>query len=334
MACFRVARVSRAGGYGSIVAIGAVFLLTGLLAAWVGPFHHRARAEDKMRLSWEARARLENAAAGLLTALSDSTDGDSERMLAFVPPNGARLEDAGSRINLNWVRRYVLRDSPALFGLFVSGSPDELQAYRQKAVLGMDIGDYSPFFDETTLAHYFTLDTPLCINSVDEFSFENVMSRALRSESAGAVWRDRLRDLRREGKRLKDESAVRAWFGAEWDKVKLFVSPYPEWNANTLHPFLLNAVLACAEFSIANPATASETLIHARAARYLTIADLRTMLGVAEDNPLWLHLGDRSSAWKLTVSEESGLGIEVVFRSRPETEHGSAFRVLSTRFFP
>jgi len=322
----------RAGGYGSLVAIGAVFLVTGLLAAWTGPFLHRAQAEDKLRLSWEAQVRLEEKAAALLAEISDATDGDAEEILAFNLPQDARLEDSGSRINLNWARRYILRDSPAILGLFTALSPDELQAYRQKAVLGTDLTAYSAFFDEVTLSEYFTLDTPLNVNCVDEFAFENVMSYATGSESSGSAWRDRLRELRLSGKRLADEDKTRAWFGSDWDKAKLFVSATPEWNANTLHPFLLRAVLSCAEFKIANPAAAAGTILATRDARYLSVSDLRTLLGLLEDNALWLHLGDTSSAWKLSLSNGEGLSIEVNFKPRAESESGPAFRILTTRF--
>jgi len=322
----------RAGGYGSLVAIGAVFLVTGLFAAWVGPYRYRVEKEEKLRRGWEVERALEASASKLLTSLSDSTRGEAEKMLAFDLPPNAKLEDSGSRINLNWARRYILCDSPALLGLFTTLSPDELQAYRQKAVLGTDLSVYSAFFDEATLSEYFTLDTPLNVNCVDEFAFENVLAEAPGAESSGAAWRERLRELRLWGKRLKGESATRAFFGADWDRVELFVGAAPEWNANTLHPFLLSAVLSCAEFKIANPAAAAGTILDARVARYLSVSDLRTLLGIPEDNPIWLHLGDESSAWKLSLSNDEGLSIDVVFRPRAEVESGSAFRVLATRF--
>jgi len=321
-----------AWGFGSLVAIGAVFLVTGLVAAWAGPYRYRVGEEDDMRSSWGARAALEAEAASILEGLADSTRGRTEDMLAYALPEAARLEDAGSRINLNWVRAYVLRDAPALLALFSGGSPDELQAFRSASRLGSRLDAYADFFDQETLERYFTLRTPMNVNTVDEFSFENVMALATGDASSGASWRERLRDLRLSGKAVEDEAELRAWFGTDWDKVALFAQATPEWNANTFDPFLLGAVFACAEFAIADPASAASAIIGARESRYLVDADLRTILGLPKENQIWRHLGTETSAWTLYVSDASGLRIEVDFRTRGEVEAGGVFRVIARRW--
>jgi hypothetical protein len=312
--------------------MGGILLLTGLLAAWIGPSVYRVKEEDRLRSAWRGKSALEAEAASLLERISDSTRGESEKILSYGLPAGASLEDSGSRINLNWVRRYILGDSPELRSLFVQGSPDELQAFRQKNKLGTNLDVYAFFFEPGVLASLFTLKSPMNINTVDEFAFENVMSQATGDEISGALWRDRLRSLRLSGRLIKDEFELRAWFGADWDKVALFTSALPEWNVNTLKPALLRAVLGCTQFKLHNPDAAASALLGARDARYLSDADLRTILGLPKDNPIWAHLGTESSAWTLKLAGESGLVLEVDFMVRPKGEAASVFRMTALRW--
>ena len=83
---------------------------------------------------------------------------------------------------------------------------------------------------------------------------------------------------------------------------------------------------------IPNPDAEGSHVLAAIEARYLSVSDLRTLLGIHEDNPIWLHLGDESCAWRLSLSDDAGLCVDVGFRTRSEAESGSAFRVLETRF--
>jgi hypothetical protein len=285
-----------------------------------------------MRELWDARSALEAEAASILEKLSDSTRGGTEEMLAYALPESAGLEDSGSRINLNWVRRYVLGDSPAILALFKEGSPDELQAFRQGSRIGTSVAAYAGFFDQAALDRYFTARTPMNVNTVDEFAFENVMARATGDASSGTTWRERLRALRLSGKLLRDEGELRAWFGADWDKVSLFATAIPEWNANTLDGFLLGALLSCSDFALADPASAASAILSARERRYLGDADLRAILGLGVDNPIWAHLGTRTASWTLHVKDEWGLRIEVDFAPRGETEAGGAFRIRARRW--
>lgn len=319
-------------GFASLVVMGVILLLTGFLAAWIGPSLYRIKDEDRLSSVWKSKAALEAEAASLLEKIADSTRGETEKILSYSLPAGASLEDAGSRINLNWVRRYILGDSPELRSLFVKGSPDELQAFRQKSKIGMNLDVYAGFFEPGVLTSLFTLKTPMNINTVDEFAFENVMSQATDSDTWGALWRDRLRSLRLSGRLIKDESELRAWFGADWDTVKRFATAVPEWNVNTLKPVLLRAILGCTQFKLHNPDAAASALLGARDARYLSDADLRTILGLPKDNPIWAHLGTESSAWTLKLADESGLVLEVDFTVRPKGEAASVFRMTALRW--
>jgi hypothetical protein len=320
-----------ARGFASLVSVGAVFLITGLMAAWAGPYRHRVREEEALISRREARAALEAEAASILRDLADSTRGRTEDMLAYRLPPSARLEDAGARINLNWVSASVLADSPALLPLFTGGSPGALQDFRRKARFGTRVEAYSGFFDRASLGRYFTAGSPLNVNTVDEFAFESVMAQATGGPSSGASWRERLRALRLSNTVLKSEGELRSWFGADWGKVSLFVAAVPEWNANTLAPVLLGAVLACSEFALADPASAASAIVEARERHYLGDSELRTILGLDQDHPLWVHLGTESAAWTLSVSDASGARIEVDFARRGETEPGGAFRLTARR---
>jgi hypothetical protein len=198
--------------------------------------------------------------------------------------------------------------------------------------LGTSVAAYSAFFDEAALGKYFTARSPMNVNTVDEFSFENVMAQATGDASNGTTWRERLRAQRLSSKLIKDESELRAWFGADWDRVKLFATAIPEWNANTIDPFLLGAILACSDFAIGDSASAASAIVDARSRRYLTEADLRGILGLDQDNPIWAHLGAEAGAWTLRVADPSGLAVEVDFAPRGEAEAGSAFRILARRW--
>jgi hypothetical protein len=322
----------RSPGFASLVSIGAVFLITGLVAAWARPYRYRVQDEEALRARWEARAALEAEAAAILRDLADSTGGGTEEMLAYALPLGARLEDAGARINLNWVSASVLEGSPGLRSLFAGGSPAALRAFRREARLGTEVEAYSGFIDRASLDRCCTARSPLNVNTVDEYSFENVMARATGSPSSGAAWLERLRELRRSNTVLRSEAELRAWFGADWDEVSLFAGAAPEWNVNTLAPDLLGAVLSCSDFALPDSDAAVSAILEARARRYLGDAELGTLLGSADDDPIRLRLGTESSAWTLSVTDRSGSRIDVDFARRGGTEPGGAFRITARRW--
>jgi hypothetical protein len=285
-----------------------------------------------MRSRWEARKALEARAASILEELSSSTRGRTEDLLSFDLPSGATLEDAGSRINLNWISARVLSNSPPILTLFTRGSPEELQAYRRKVRFGTMVGAYDAFFDPNVLHRYFTAWTPMNVNTVDEFAFENIMAQAMGDASARAMWRERLREKRLSNTTFRTEAELRTWFGTAWDRVSLFVTTIPEWNANTIDQFLLGAVLACSDFALSDPASAASAIVTARKQRYLSDSDLRTIIGLPQENPIWMYLGSESSAWTLIVSDASGLRIEVDFTKHGETEAGAAFKIQARRW--
>jgi hypothetical protein len=325
-------RAARSLGFASLVSIGAIFLITGLAAAWAGPYRYRVRDEEALRACWEARAALEAEAAAILRDLADSTGGRTEEMLAYALPPAARLVDAGARINLNWASASALAGSPALLSLFSGGSPAGLQAFRREARLGTKVEAYAGFFGRDSLDRYFTARSPLNVNTVDESAFESVMARATGSPSSGAAWLERLRALRRSNTVLRSEGELRAWFGEDWAAVSLFARAGPDWNANTLAPDLLEAVLARSDFALADPAAAASAVIEARARRYLGGSELGRLLGKDSDDPIWLCLGTESSAWTLSVSDGSGLRIEVDFEGRGGTDPGRAFKISARRW--
>ena len=171
-------------GYASLVAIGAVFLATGLALAWAEPFLVRAREERALIAKWERAERLESTAIGLLTDLERETDGDARKMLAYQLPMNATLRDSGSLVALNWVRAFVLLDSP-LRDVFKGGSPEELQSFRAREPLPTRLRDYDRFFDPSDSSTYFTIDAPMNINTVDEFAFASAISQMTGDASEG-----------------------------------------------------------------------------------------------------------------------------------------------------
>lgn len=322
---------SRETGFASLLAIGAVFLVSGLLLAWTGPFLFRATRERAKVGEWNRRAGLEGRAIEILTDLERETDGDTRLMLAYSLPPNASLRDTQSRLAINWVRKFVFLDSP-LIGLFKKGTPDDLQAYRAKVFLSTSSAGYEAFFDPADIARYFSLDAPINVNTVDEFAFERAMAEALGSESDALSWRERLRALRSAGTVLEEESDVRSWFGATWDSVSAFVTANPEWNANTLDPLLLVGVLSCPEFGLASGASAAGAILEARSGRYLEKADLRRLLGLPEEAALWAHLGTESDCWTLRVADEEGLVLDLCFLRRRESEGGAVFKIVSRQY--
>lgn len=318
-------------GYASLVAIGAVFLATGLALAWAEPFLVRAREERALIAKWERAERLESTAIGLLTDLERETDGDARKMLAYQLPMNATLRDSGSLVALNWVRAFVLLDSP-LRDVFKGGSPEELQSFRAREPLPTRLRDYDRFFDPSDSSTYFTIDAPMNINTVDEFAFASAISQMTGDASEGTTWRGKLRSLRLGDRTIDSESDLKAWFGPLWDSVAGFVAVVPEWNANSLDPFLLASVLRCPAFKVPDAPSAAGAILQARKARYLESAELHRLVGAPDDSPLWDHLGTDSTSWSLRIVDEQGLSLSLWFCTRMETESGSAFRLVSRRY--
>ncbi len=325
-------RDSEPSGYGSLIAIGIVLLLSALVLAWASPFLYRVRVErSQLDAAREDRA-FEEKAVSLLRELDKSSQGETDRMLQWIPPEGATLRDSSGLLNPNWIRKQFFVDSP-LKTLFRLGSPDELQAFRAKESLSNDARRYERYFAASDLARFFTLDSPLNPNTVDEFVFESVMGRALGDAAEGTRWRENLRRLRSEGKVLKGEAETRLWFGGVWDRAKAFSTWLPDWNVNSMDPFLLQSVLAFKDFAIPSPEAAFNSLMSIRASRHIKPEDLRSILHIQPDNRAWIYLGTESSFWTLSLREASGRGIELVFRKRSEGSEGGSFQILARRYF-
>jgi len=318
----------RSDGYASLLAISAVFIVTGLTIAWAGPFLARARNEKCMLASWARADQLEKEAITLLSDIERKTGGETREMLTYDLPPNSSLCDSQSRLAVNWAPTFIFRESP-IRDLLRNGSPEELQMFRAKTPITISGDMYRAFFDEVDIEKYFSLTAPLNVNTVDELSFANVMTQLNADVSSGINWQDKLRSLRLQKRALMTDTDLQVWFGATWDSVCSFVSSTPEWNANSIDPFILTSVLHCPSFGIQDPASAAGAILQARAVKYLEDEDLHRILGLPESAVLWNHLGTTSSSWTLTIKNGEGLSLSVWFVRRAEGQTGPVFRLVS-----
>jgi hypothetical protein len=326
-----LARKEFSAGYASLVTVGTLFLATGLILAIAEPFLIRMHEECVYVGEWSKRAELEKSALLLLSDLERQTGGDPLKIRYYPLPIYTTIIDSNSRIAINWIKISVLFDS-TLGKMFTGGSPKEFQETRSKGNIPANPQAYYLFFDQSTFAECFTLDALLNINTVDESAFESVISQVTGDKTSGAIWRERLRSSRLDGERLDSETECKLWFGTLWDLVSPFVTTIPEWNANTLDPFLLTCVLSCPSFRISDPPASAGAILQARKGKYLTPEDLRNLVGAPSDSPVWAHLGTDSSSWVLRIDNEAGPSLSLWFCRRPASESGSIFRILARRY--
>lgn len=322
---------TRLPGYASLVAVGALLLIAGLILAWASPFLARIRDERTMSVQWSTEDSLDARAAMLLEKLGQVTEGDTAKMLGYALPSGVSLVDEERYVNFNWLRPEFLR-APEVASLLRSGSVDDILAIRTNYPIARDTSRYASHFDRKDWQRLFSLDGPLNPNTVDERAFGNVMGQVAGSEESGTAWREKLRGLRLQNKRLATIGDAKAWFGSDWERVEAFVSVVPDWNVNTIDPLLLKAILDSSIFGLKESERIFSQIISARSMRYLADGDLQGILKVPKDHRIWSYLGCASTYWKLKITDEAGDSLSIAFRLNQSMGRKQVFQVLSRRY--
>lgn len=290
-----------------------------------------SRLDDEARKS--LRAAAEAAVNGLLsdpTPFADSPRDPVWEILRAPRGDGIRvtLEDASSRLGLNWIREELLADSGALLP---GHAAQEVQEYRERAGLSLrwDSG-YDAFVAAETLERLFTPYGWFNINITDEFVLRAVHRSRGRDPVAAeqfhlAVQRARI------ARRMITPEDLGAFLGDDGARL-LFpvVNAEPALNIHFVPDEVLDILVA--HYDIAPPTARS--LREARRGGELTPVGLQRLLaGVPNGELVAAYLGLRTWFWRVDV-ERAGRHLEWIVARVPRRDGIPEFRLVEERYDP
>lgn len=302
-----------------------------LLAAWAGvialQIQSTSWAAKRSQAKSETRENLKEEADKLLKVIVQ-WDQEKQTWEDFVRelPGVKDGVDHNSRINLNWMNRFILGES-ALVSLFTGGSAEMLQQQRIAAGPAYRLNQYKDYFTEESLKNFFTVETPLNLNSADEFMVE--MTGNMR-ECSGGIYRDKIRNLRLAKLQLKQED-LSSFLGPDQEKLTPFWTVQGDLNVNSCVPLVLSALITYPAWQIPDAAEKVQSLLELRKGRMLKNEELPGLLGVSGNHLVLGYLSDKSSVVEATLGTETP-NLKVIFYVDPSQKGSGSVRILSQEF--
>jgi hypothetical protein len=210
------------------------------------------------------------------------------------------LRPLSDRLNPNFIRKNIF-EKTALSALLRPGkSADDLQQFREDEGLSLADGAYAGFFDTDVLGVYFSGYGWANINLTDEFAARKLGEAVTGSLEKGEKLREKIQ-LLLINKDQTDREELPLFFGETWEELYPFINAEPLMNINFIEPVLLKELLAYPDYRIAHPGRVYETVIQRRSAGALNAADIHSLLGIDETNPLHHYLGAVTWFWEIRI---------------------------------
>ncbi len=250
------------------------------------------------------------------SAAADSLYDDIWNRIQFCEIEGAKigLEDVSSKLNPNWMMR-TLFTRTNLHHLFSHGkSADELQEFRQKQGVSVNIGaHFRDFFSPENLEKYFSGYGYFNINVSDEFVLATVYSeRTGKSEAEAESFRLLVHNRRLQKnplKRLVPSGQLHEFLKDDYEALYPIINAEPLFNVNFVSEDILREIINYpytdqGEDKHINP-TVADWIIHMREQRELTETDLEnTIKPRYKTARIGQFLGTRTWFWKITIAGE------------------------------
>ncbi len=324
-------------GSASLMVLGILLFLSALFLGGAAFVELSVRGLERNRLRHAAHAGLRAAAEavvdGLLsdpTPFADSPIDPVWAVLGNPRADGVsvRMEDASSRLGLNWIRKEVLEDS----GTLLPGrSAREVQEFRESAGLRLDLADgFGAFVRAEALDEVFTPYGWFNINVADEFVLRGVHRSRGHDPSAAEQFHLAVQTARTSRLVIEPE-ALGAFLGAD-DYRLLFpvVNAEPPINLYFAPPAVLEILGAHFEIGPAG----MRSLRDARERREITPGDLQALLGgIPNGAALAPYLGLRTWFWRVTAEKEH-LRLQWIVARLPREDGTPEFRVVEERIDP
>ena len=295
------------------------------------------RGLERSRSRHQADARLRAVAEATVSALlTDATpfaDSPSDPVWATLgAPRGdgigVTLEDASSRLGLNWIRKEVLADSGALLA---GRSAQEVQEYRESAGLRLNLATgFGAFVSTNALEQVFTPYGWFNINVTDEFVLRGVHRTRGRDPDAAERFHLAVQQAR-ISRRVIGPEELGAFLGAA-DLGLLFpvVNAEPPINLHFVPRQVLE--ILCAHYGI--PSVGLQSLRAARDGAEMTPAELHGLLdGIPNGSALVPYLGLRTWFWRITV-EQAARRLRWIVARAPRRDGAPEFRLVEEHIDP
>lgn len=329
--------MNRRQGSASLMVLAVLLFLSALFLGGAAFVELSVRGLERNRRHRDGDAGLRAAAQAVVEGLlSDPTPfADSPIDPVWALPGipradgvVVRLEDASSRLGLNWVRKEVLEDSGTLLP---GSSAREVQQFRESGGLRLDLADgFGAFVRADALDEVFTPYGWFNINVADEFVLRGVHRSRGRDPSAAERFHLAVQTARTSRLVIEPE-ALGAFLGAD-DYRLLFpvVNAEPPLNIHFAPPAVLE--ILGRHFEIEPPGIRS--LGAARERREMTPGDLQALLGGIPNGPaLAPYLGLRTWFWRISAERE-GRRLQWIVARMPRADGMPEYRVLEERTYP
>lgn len=324
-------------GSASLMVLSLLLFFSVMFLGGAAAIELSVRGLDASRLHEQAqrdlRAAAEAAVSGLLsdpTPFADSSGDPVWEILRAPRGDGisVTLEDASSRLGLNWVRKEVLADSGALLP---GRAAQEVQEYRESAGLRLipDSG-YGAFVTAEALGRLFTPYGWFNVNITDEF----VLRAVHRSRSGDPVAAEQFHlavQRARIAHRVITPEDLGVFLGEDGSRL-LFpvVNAEPALNIHFVPDGVLDILVA--HYGVAP--SAARSIRDARRGGEVTPGDLQRLLaGVPNGNLLAPYLGLRTWFWRIDV-ERTGRHLEWIVARVPRRDGTPEFRLVEESFDP
>jgi hypothetical protein len=295
------------------VSIQTIIIILFVAAVGTGAFILLQSVLTRVARHTQDSTDFENEAIEVVTAIMeamerDSTPSSDSRFDIYYELSGEadfaiEIYDISSFINPNWIRKQPFEETQ-LGNLFEEGvTASVLQQFREDFGFSQDIaGFYKNFFSPANFNQYFTAFSYANINSADEFALRKLYAQVVGSESGANAFHGRIQGLLLSGELLQEEN-LPLFLGAEGQALLRVITTRPQWNVNYAPSFILQAILSYPAYHIAAPNERALLILAARNAREIDRDELRGILSLAEDHPIFSYLGCETFFWRVIITK-------------------------------
>jgi hypothetical protein len=331
--------VNRNSAGSSYLTILVVLLLISVLFIGVSTVAHMvARTSVIISEKQELREQFVREAERVMSLLtreasktSESPEADSvhdiiwrEIQFCQVPEASISLEDISSRLNPNWMMRTLFSKTKFSQLLNSDKTPDDLQAYREKQGLSVNIKEhYLDFFSEENLEKYFTGYSYFNINITDEFVLKTIYAqRTGKTESEAENFRLRVQNKRLAQnplERLILNKDLQHFLSDDYDALFPVINSEPLFNVNFVDKEILEEII---KYPYPDQGENRKIDTHVlawilseRENRELTEKDLKTKITPKyEKRRIEQFLGAKTWFWKISISKGETVLVWIVAR--------------------
>ncbi|MDR0910414.1 MAG: hypothetical protein LBM77_11695 [Spirochaetaceae bacterium] len=207
------------------------------------------------------------------------------------------ISPLSDRLNINYVGRNIFRKTRLGETLKANTSIEQLQDYRDKNGLSLNISFYDDFIDFEEYPDIFGVYGWANKKQLDVFA----------------------------GERLKQYINEDDYFP--------YINTESMLNCNYIDAFLLECILSYPDYKITGFRAKAKTIIERREQHYIQEDELRRILKVANTNPVYDYLGTITWFWEINAADSKGGCRTIIARLPAKDNEEKEYRVYEQRFY-